>query len=118
MRRLARVLLFVAISLCSLAQVVGQLPLSAPVKVLPTGTTQNDPTMQKPGAPPRRPRPEPTMPGGKLPQYQLDDLHLEVPAAGELQNPRLRLILALPAQAVLIEVSITIDGEPFRMIRE
>ncbi|MBI1310883.1 hypothetical protein GC176_06205 [bacterium] len=60
----------------------------------------------------------PTLPGGKLPQYQLDHRRRELATADDLNDPRLRFLLALPGQALLIEASLTIDGEPFRMARE
>ena len=93
-------------------------PLSVPVKVLPSSQgndsqdgMQNQVVMQ-------RPRPQPTTPGGKLPQYQLGHHHRTLPTEAELNNPTLRLILALPAQPILIDATITIDGRPFLMARE
>lgn len=91
-------------------------PLSVPVKVLPVSGNaepemENAPVM-------RRPRPQPTTPGGKLPQYQLGHHYRSIPTEAELNNPTLRLILALPAQPILIDATITIDGEPYLMARE
>ncbi|NQV24191.1 MAG: hypothetical protein HQ518_07460 [Rhodopirellula sp.] len=93
------------------------LPLSAPVKVLPqTNAEQTSMAMQNPGI--QRPRPQPTTPGGKLPQYQLGHHHRTIPTEAELHDPRLRLILALPSMPILIDAVITIDGEPYLMARE
>jgi hypothetical protein len=93
-----------------------QLPLSAPVKSLSSGSgePQAAPSavMAEPG------RPQPTMPGGKLPQYRLDHRYLALPSASQRHDARLRLIVALPTQPILLEASITIDGQPFRMARE
>jgi Ca2+-binding EF-hand superfamily protein len=91
-------------------------PLSVPVKVLPASGNaepemQNAPVM-------RRPRPQPTTPGGKLPQYQLGHHYRTIPTKAELSNPTLRLILALPARPILIDATITIDGKPYLMARE
>lgn len=93
------------------------LPLSVPAKVL--STTGDDPasetvqTTMTPGV-----RPQPTLPGARLPQYQLGHRHRRIPADTELKNPRLRLILALTSRPILIDATITIDGEPYLTARE
>jgi hypothetical protein len=95
--------------------------LTVPVKDLSSGGAENDPAAQQPAmtaGTAEQDRPQPTTPGGKLPQYQLGHHRLAVPSADELQNPRLRLILALPAEPVLIEAEVTIDGQPFHTPRE
>lgn len=92
-------------------------PLSVPVKIL--SSSQDDdsqPEMQNQAM--QRPRPQPTTPGGKLPQYQLGHHHRKIPTEAELNDPTLRLILALPAQPILIDATITIDGRPYLMARE
>ena len=94
------------------------LPLSAPVKVLPASSGDATPAGMPVQAAMLRPRPQPTTPGGKLPQYQLGHHHRTIPTAAELRDARLRLILALPAMPVLIEATIMIDGEPYLMARE
>jgi hypothetical protein len=93
-------------------------PLSAPVKVLSAASAQSASAMQRPTMTAQTQRPQPTTPGGKLPQYRLDARPLVLPAAGELDDPRLRLILALPAKPVLLEATVTIDGQPFHRARE
>lgn len=93
-------------------------PLSVPIRILPS--SQNDdsqPEMQN-QTPMPRPRPQPTTPGGKLPQYQLGHHHRRIPTEAELNDPTLRLILALPDMPILIDATITIDGEPYLMARE
>jgi Ca2+-binding EF-hand superfamily protein len=60
----------------------------------------------------------PTLPGGKLPQYQFDHHRRELPAADTLADPRLRFLLALAERPLLIEATLTIDGLPFQMARE
>lgn len=92
------------------------LPLTVPAKVLaPSGNSPVEPT--QPAMTPEA-RPQPTLPGARLPQYQLGHRHRRVPAAAELNNPRLRLILALPSRPILIDATITIDGAPYLMARE
>ncbi len=65
----------------------------------------------------QRPPAEPTTPGGKLPQYQLGHLH-RGDDVSDLNNPSVRIILALPSQPILVEARITVDGKPFRQLRE
>lgn len=92
------------------------LPLTVPAKIL--ATPDNSPVeLTQPAMTPEA-RPQPTMPGARLPQYQLGHRHRRVPAAAELNNPRLRLILAMPSRPILIDATITIDGEPYLMARE
>lgn len=93
------------------------LPQSAPVKVLPRAAGETETPMQ--GAmEAQSPPPQPTLPGGKLPQYQLDYRHRMMPSVAELQDARLRFLLVLPSRPILLEAHITIDGHPFPMIRE
>ncbi|QDU38070.1 EF hand [Maioricimonas rarisocia] len=93
------------------------LPLVAPVRTLgaPTDAPQN--VMNVSPLAPASSEPAP-LPGTRLPQYQLGHEHRELPTEEERSDPRLRLILALPDQPLLIEATITLDGEPFRMLRE
>ncbi|MCA9058162.1 MAG: hypothetical protein KDA85_06670, partial [Planctomycetaceae bacterium] len=62
--------------------------------------------------------PTPTTPSAKLPQYQQDFGHRSLAPELDANNPRIRLILATPHEPVVLEASITIDGQPFRSIRE
>lgn len=93
-------------------------PLSVPVKILPSSQSNDTQDEMQNQAVMQRPRPQPTTPGGKLPQYQLGHHHRTLPTEAELNNPTLRLILALPAQPILIDAKITIDGRPYLMARE
>lgn len=93
-------------------------PLSVPVKVLSTAPPAESQQDMQNTVPMQRPRPQPTTPGGKLPQYQLGHHHRTIPTEAELSDARLRLILALPAEPVLVEATITIDGQPYLMARE
>lgn len=60
----------------------------------------------------------PTLPGGRLPQYQLDHRRREIADEEGRNDPRLRFLLVLPGKPLLIEAALTIDGQPFRMARE
>lgn len=66
----------------------------------------------------RAPNTQPTTPGGRLPQYQLDHWHRRLTTDDEMDDPRLRMILSLGGEPMLAEVTITIDGVPFRKVRE
>jgi Ca2+-binding EF-hand superfamily protein len=61
---------------------------------------------------------QPTLPGGKLPQYQLTARHRRVETDDEIADPTIRFFLVLPSEPILVEATITIDGEPFRKQRE
>jgi Ca2+-binding EF-hand superfamily protein len=91
-----------------------RLPLSARVKVL-VATSASE---QQAGPPdlPAQERPQPTLPSGKLPQYQFEAEDFAAPA--ELENAKLRFLLNLPSRPILVEAAIKIDGRPFRMARE
>ena len=92
-------------------------PVSVPVKTQSTSTTTASnvmPAMQ----PSLQMINGPTMPDGRLPQYQLDHHHKEIPTREEVQNPKLRFLLTLPDRPLLIEAIVTVDGEPFGMARE
>lgn len=58
----------------------------------------------------------PTLPGGKLPQYDLH--HAARVETDDPADPRLRLLLTLPGEPLIVDVEITIDGTPFREVRE
>jgi|GEM_PF-941623 len=60
----------------------------------------------------------PTLPGGKLPQYQLDRRRRDLADDAGQSDPTLRFVLVLPGQPLLVEAAVTIDGKPFRMARE
>ena len=61
---------------------------------------------------------QPTLPGGKLPQYQLTPRRRLVETTDQIENASVRFLLALPAEPLLIEAKFTIDGEAFRKQRE
>lgn len=90
------------------------LPIVAPVKVLPSSPPAPAVTMETMAA--EENRPQPTLPGGKLPQYQLEDSSRFHSGTGE--EARVRFILALRQHPVIVEAEITIDGRPFPMARE
>lgn len=94
-------------------------PVVAPVKLLPVGS-QPSASPASDGVMPTQepPAPRPTLPGGKLPQYQLPPTSRTSLSADKLEDARVRLLLALPSRPVLVESQITIDGRPFRMARE
>ncbi|WP_166831228.1 EF-hand domain-containing protein [Thalassoroseus pseudoceratinae] len=93
-------------------------PVSVPVKVRYTLASDSSDEMPGMQQPPLRLINGPTMPDGRLPQYQLDHRHKEIPTREEINNPKLRFLLTLPEQPLLIEAIVTIDGEPFGMARE
>lgn len=86
--------------------------LSVPVRIL--GAVQPAPPMD-PMIPAGEPAPAAT-PAARMPQYQLH--HKDLGEPGDPNSPQLRFVLALPEQPLLIEVSILIDGQPFRQVRE
>jgi hypothetical protein len=63
-----------------------RLPLSAPAKILPSANAEASPVMQRPSMIAQPARPQPTTPGGKLPQYQLDHERRAV-STSDLDNP-------------------------------
>ena len=52
----------------------------------------------------------------RMPQYQLH--HQDLGDPGDPASPRIRFVLALPENPLLIEAAIFIDGKPFRQARE
>lgn len=91
-----------------------RLPLSAPVMLLSAPAPQ--PASEMPaagvGAPPR---PQPTLPSGKLPQYDLSDSAAESTASTDGES--IWLQLQAPERPLLIEATIQIDGRHFREAR-
>lgn len=92
------------------------LPLAAPVKVLQTQDAELGQPLQDDVVQPQRP--QPTLPSGKLPQYQLAQVHRATFSPEQLQSPRLLFLLALPSRTMLVEAVVTIDGQPFPLARE
>jgi Ca2+-binding EF-hand superfamily protein len=90
--------------------------VSVPVTNLSSGSKMENPRMAMPAYSPQED--QPTLPDGKLPQYQLTPRHLNVESEEEIGDSRVRFFLALPKGPILIEAIITIDGEPFRRKRE
>ena len=66
----------------------------------------------------RRPVPTPSTPSAKYPQYQLGPKQRNESGLGDATNPRLRFLLNLPDGLALVEATITIDGQSFRMPRQ
>ncbi len=89
--------------------------LEAPVK-LHQSAVNKTPAMA--AQPTRRPVPTPSTPSAKYPQYQLGPKQRNESALGDATNPRLRFLLNLPDGLALLEATITIDGQPFRMPRQ
>jgi Ca2+-binding EF-hand superfamily protein len=92
------------------------LPLSVPVKVLQAQDVDTPSDDQAPMLAPQRP--QPTLPSGRLPQYQLGESESVFALSTELQNPKLRFVVALPSRPILVEAVVTIDGAPFATPRE
>lgn len=110
-----RVLLTLGVILTASLCTAGELKLSVPVRFLPKTAPASNATQMPPGM--QRPPTQPTTPGGKLPQYQLDHIRRGDNSV-DADNSSLRIILALPAQAILVEANITVDGKAFRRMRE
>ena len=90
--------------------------ISVPVKVLSPRKKNNDMESQmilRTPAPPM-----PTMPSGKLPQYQFGESQQDDMGDRAPSDPICRWILAIPHEPIIIEFSITIDGKPFRLARD
>lgn len=60
--------------------------------------------------------PEPTLPSGKLPQYQVGEA-MDLPAPFPKDSDTLRFLLVLPERLVLIEAHVTVDGTPLPELR-
>lgn len=91
------------------------LPLSASIKVISVAAPTSPPLQAMQAV---EEQVIPATPSGKLPQYQLGHLHRQVPDESAIDDPRLRLLLALPDAPLLIEATITIDGMPYLHLRE
>ena len=59
----------------------------------------------------------PTLPSGKLPQYQLGREQVAELSDADKRNANRRFIVALPGRVLLLETRLLIDGEPFAMAR-
>src|SRR5690606_22837015 len=94
-----------------------ELPVSVEVKSLAAPETSTEPEPQ-PMTMSTTAVMLPTLPGGELPQYHLGSGQSveDVPALRD--DPRLRLMLMLSAEPILLEAEITVDGKPFRSVRE
>jgi hypothetical protein len=77
-----------------------------------------DPEEEMPQRPRAREETQTTLPGGKLPQYQLTPPMRTAETTAQIEDATVRFLLALPAAPLLVEAKITIDGEPFRKKRE
>ena len=88
---------------------------SVPVRVL-SAPAAEPPAPADTGQPARE-EPEPATPGARLPQYQLHHLD-RGQSATDAGNAELRFILALPRRPLIVQASITIDGQPFARTRE
>jgi Ca2+-binding EF-hand superfamily protein len=66
------------------------------------------------------PRPQPTLPSGKLPQYRWGLNHGLASSNESLEDPNLTFLLTLPlpSQTILVRAAVTIDGQPFPQARE
>lgn len=84
--------------------------LTVPVKVL----VAPDSAAREPVAPLVELPPQVT-PAARMPQYQLDRREKAVEATS---GDRFRFLVATPGKPQLFEVSLTIDGKPFRQLRE
>ncbi|MEQ9409194.1 MAG: hypothetical protein RIK87_15775 [Fuerstiella sp.] len=75
------------------------------------------PTMETPPALDADAPPQPVTPAGKLPQYQLDHRQRSSGATTGHEE-RVRFLLALPDRLALVELRVTVDGRPFRQLRQ
>lgn len=106
-------LLLVVTATAAAAEIV--LPLDAPVVVLPSTPVTVPVPM---AAPTTRPVPLPTTPSGRLPQYQLEPVpHVRIPQP-DPQNAGIRFRLIMPHGPLLVEVAVTIEGQPYHTARD
>lgn len=104
--------------------ITGSLALSVEVRQLPLETSIKILRMAAPAAPAMpmramaRPAPTPTTPQAKYPQYQLGHSQRSNSERADPADPRIRFFLNLPHRVLLVEVKITIDGQPFAMARQ
>lgn len=93
-----------------------QLPLTVSVKRIGEGGSPPAGMPQEPA--PATPTAQTMLPDARMPQYQIRH-EQRLPLSGsQLSDPALRFLLALPAQPILIEARITIDGQAYPLIRE
>src|SRR5690606_38015013 len=83
------------------------LPLVAPAKALTAPDSQSQGAARS-AAMPQTQRPQPTLPGGKLPQYQLSRGQRLSDSVEFLKDSTLTFILALPGQPILVRAIVTI----------
>ncbi|HSG70548.1 MAG TPA: EF-hand domain-containing protein, partial [Planctomycetaceae bacterium] len=91
-------------------------PLSVSVVFNPSSPEKTDSRMEM--TPASADATQPTLPGGKLPQYQLTPRLNTVDTDEQIEDSKVRFLLALPNEPIMIEAAITIDGVPFRQKRE
>lgn len=60
---------------------------------------------------------EPTLPDGKLPQYQLGYHQRDLLTAKQRENGAMLLNIEMPQQRLIVKATIRIDGEPFPLLR-
>ena len=89
------------------------LPVSAPAIQLPSQDVPPPPLVSNTVQPA-----QPTLPDARLPQYQLNDVLDASAAAHQFQDGKLAFQLTLPAQSLVVEATVTIDGQPFANARE
>ncbi len=100
----------------SIAAENATLPIHASAKVLPSLPTTAPQMIEMPRE--QKIATAPTTPGGKLPQYQLGHQQRQLPKTDDSSSPRVRIVLSLPQGPILVEAAMTIDGLPFRRVRE
>jgi Ca2+-binding EF-hand superfamily protein len=88
-------------------------PLTVPARVLSSNATSSA-DMQASNTQ----NSEPAATRGVLPQYRQSRRSGIKTTEVAFDNPALRFIVALPSRPILVDAKITIDGKPFRMIRE
>jgi len=105
------ILLLFALPICLVA--ADPVELSVPVRVLGSPPPPEPMNMQ-----PARPQPPPELPRF-LSQYQsMRTFRIDRGQAPSSEQSTERFILALPDRPLLLEATITIDGQPYEMIRE
>jgi len=117
--RQVRCLLFAAIGIVLAGRLAAQetiFPITVAVKTMQTPTTP-PPRSEIPMQQPETRLVEPTMPSGKLPQYQLSYGRRDRLTESHRATGALLLSLALPDRDLLIRATITIDAEPFPTAR-
>lgn len=111
------VILFTASSAENLAAEEIGFPIQTSVRQIQSADSQAEPSMEMTPGPTNQP-PPPTLPGGKLPQYQLGRDARLLPTPEQQSDPHVRMFVAMKNHLLLLDARISVDGHPFRIARK